>query len=509
MTALPALSRAVDRGTGLAGLLVLAVAVAGPGAAPPWQAWLALPVIVLAGHRPLVLPTARSSSLVIGLDAALLVLLGLSLPLRQALVVWAVAIVAGELSTRRSLDTRLFNAGVCVLCGALALGILSAVPPGERTAPTGLLGTVMAAGVYFGADYLWSAVSVALAQRASLRETLQAGGLLLALACFLAVNSLGFVAAVVLRAEPWAVGLLAIPFVSLLLATHSWSELRRVQQRSAALSSVAVALQQATSLEQVEQLVVEHAPAMVRAPSAEWADGDADGSRLIFTTPESRRLLVVAPRPTGEELSAPDVDALRMLLGVAEQAHERLRLLSELRRSAQHDPLTGLANRTVLHDALADALRQPEGVALLYCDLDGFKAVNDTLGHAAGDALLVAVAGRLSHAVRTGDLAVRLGGDEFAVLLRGLAGTDLRAEAEQVSARLCAALAQPYELLGGQAVVPASIGLCVRTGDEQAEDLLQGSDAAMYAAKASGGGRVQVHRPGAHVPPLPVQPTSR
>jgi diguanylate cyclase (GGDEF)-like protein len=509
VTALPPLSRAVDRATGLAGVLVLVATLVVPGSLPPWPAWLALPAVVLAGRRPLVLPTVYSESLVIGLDSALLVLLGLTVPVRQALVVWAVSLLVAELTTRRSLDTRAFNAGVCILSGLLALVVISGLPVAERTDPAGLGVTVVAGAVYFLFDYLWSGVSVAVAERAPLRRTLRSEGLPLAFGCFLGVYSVGFLAAVLVRSHPWTVVLLALPFVSLLLATHSWSQLRQVEHRSGALSTAAVALQQATTVERVEQLVLQHAAALVRVPSAVWGDPRSAEDGLAFLSgPEQRRLLL-AGRITGEALTEQDLTSLRLLLSVAEQAHERLRLLEELRRSALHDPLTGLANRTLMRETLTQACAGSGGLAVLYCDLDGFKQLNDTRGHAAGDALLIAVAARLARTVRAGDLVARLGGDEFGVLLRSPAGGDVGHEARQLAERLCSALAVPYEVPGGPVRVPASVGMCLREGDEQPQDLLSGSDSAMYAAKAAGGGRVVVHRPsrpGAPGAPVPSGP---
>jgi len=492
VTTVPPLSRLLDRATGVAGLLVLGAAAALPGSLPPLFAWLALPVVVVAGRRPLQMPTTSNQSLVVGLDSVLLVLLGLTLPVRQAMVVWAVSVLVGECTTKRTVDTRLFNSGVCILAGALALGILAPVPDAARTAPLGLVVTFVAAAVYFAFDYGWSAVSVAVAESLPLRETLQASGMLVALACFLAVDSLGFLAAVVLHEQQWTVVLLALPFVALVLSTHAWSSLRQVEHRSAVLSAAAVALQHAASTAEVEALVLEHAPVLVRAPAATWAQA-GDGAGLPFVAGGVCRDLLITARVTGDVLTPTDLESLRMLLGVAEQAHERLCLLDELRRSASHDPLTGLANRTVLRDELAAAVRGEEGLAVLYCDLDGFKRLNDTRGHAVGDELLVQVAARLATSLRPQDLPVRMGGDEFAVLLRGLPAVDAVLEAHQVAERLRSALSQPYDLAGGPALVSASIGICVRTGDERPEDLLGGSDAAMYAAKAEGGGRVRLH----------------
>ena len=123
--------------------------------------------------------------------------------------------------------------------------------------------------------------------------------------------------------------------------------------------------------------------------------------------------------------------------------------------------------------------------------LDGFKAVNDALGHAAGDELLVRVAERICHALRSVDLAVRLGGDEFAVLLTDPSS---EAEAEAVAGRILTAIAQPYQVGGAPAEVGASIGIITRPArSNHPDELLALADEAMYQAKRSGKGRVVVH----------------
>jgi diguanylate cyclase (GGDEF)-like protein len=149
---------------------------------------------------------------------------------------------------------------------------------------------------------------------------------------------------------------------------------------------------------------------------------------------------------------------------------------------ASHDPLTGLANRTLLSARTTAALERGEGTtALLLLDLDHFKEINDTLGHAAGDLLLQEVAHRLRRAVRAGDLVARLGGDEFAVLLTGLADPAL---AEPVAAQLLTTLAEPVEYEGLHLSVEASIGIACHPDDAgTAEELFRRCDVAMYQAK--------------------------
>jgi diguanylate cyclase (GGDEF)-like protein len=184
----------------------------------------------------------------------------------------------------------------------------------------------------------------------------------------------------------------------------------------------------------------------------------------------------------------------------------------ELHHLAFHDPLTGLANRALFLDRLEHALdraersRQPVSVAFL--DLDGFKAVNDTLGHAAGDALLVGVAGRLRGGLRSADTLARLGGDEFAVLVEE--GDD----ATSAARRLLGTLREPFHVHGRSVAVSASIGVAtVEAGQDtgpgtdaatRAATLLHRADVAMYAVKASGKGDVA-----AHTAALDGRPTDR
>ncbi|MDQ1520313.1 MAG: hypothetical protein QOI55_1386, partial [Actinomycetota bacterium] len=171
----------------------------------------------------------------------------------------------------------------------------------------------------------------------------------------------------------------------------------------------------------------------------------------------------------------------------AATALENARLLEQVRHQATHDDLTGLPNRVLFEDAAERALRHSERsqepVALLFVDLDGFKSVNDNLGHDAGDALLSEVARRLEAGLRAGDVVARLGGDEFTALLPA---TDAETAAE-VAERLREALAHPILLPDGAVRVSACIGIAV--SPEDANDyklLLKAADAAMYDAKRLG-----------------------
>ncbi len=170
---------------------------------------------------------------------------------------------------------------------------------------------------------------------------------------------------------------------------------------------------------------------------------------------------------------------------------ERMRLAGELvaeqaklEHLALHDPLTGLANRALFKQALEEALSAPQspgGVGVLFADLDNFKSVNDTLGHDAGDRLLIEVADRLRGAVRSSDTVARLGGDEFVVLRFGLG--DAERELRPLTERILAALRRPFSIDGQIVRTAASVGVAHTDGDTTAEDLLAEADAAMYAAK--------------------------
>ena len=195
-----------------------------------------------------------------------------------------------------------------------------------------------------------------------------------------------------------------------------------------------------------------------------------------------------------------DDDAVRGIVATLRDVTERRELERELEHQAFHDRLTGLANRALFRDRLEHALarrnRNQHPVAVLLLDLDDFKVVNDSLGHAAGDRLLVLVAERLRSRLRASDTTARLGGDEFAVLLDDPAAAD---EAMQVAERLIEALASPYQLDGRELFVRASIGvaLAAQTG-QPADELLRDADMAMYAAKAQSRGGYQIFEPALH-----------
>jgi diguanylate cyclase (GGDEF)-like protein/PAS domain S-box-containing protein len=317
---------------------------------------------------------------------------------------------------------------------------------------------------------------------------------------------------------------------------------RRLRRAAATVEHTSRQIEEAGSRLQV---LVEHVPAAVYI---DMADPDvSDGGRLAYMSPQITPMLGYRPEElvgdpelwpsrihpddraaaiaayaahwqTGEPLRAeyrmlardgaevwvrdeayamPDdtQSGRQMSQGLLIDTTDRKRLESRLIHDALHDPLTGLANRVLLRDHLERAVARRErsggSVALLFVDLDDFKRINDSYGHAAGDQILVRIAERLVGAVRAGDVVGRQSGDEFAVILGQVRGDD---EATVSAERILAELRRPIQLGAHSIIVGGSIGIALTVGrDETAEELLTQADAAMYAAKASGKGRHAIY----------------
>ncbi len=177
-------------------------------------------------------------------------------------------------------------------------------------------------------------------------------------------------------------------------------------------------------------------------------------------------------------------------IGIAEDVTARRALQEQLSYQAKRDALTGLINRRYLIETLNEWLgsrrARDREFAVLFCDLDGFKQVNDTMGHEAGDRVLVEVARRLVRTARDYDVVARAAGDEFVILLRYVVGTE---DASAAAARQLAGLCEPFRVMGREVPISASVGVALPDDGDTAETILRRADRGMYAAKAAGPGQ--------------------
>lgn len=207
----------------------------------------------------------------------------------------------------------------------------------------------------------------------------------------------------------------------------------------------------------------------------------------------------------GSSVTGAQYDCLELLAaqaGVAlrnnELVAQQRAMQEQLEHRAFHDGLTGLPNRSRFLQLLEESLARPapadERAAVLFVDLDRFKPVNDSLGHDAGNELLIAVSNRLSGAVKQGDVVARIGGDEFVILLEAVHSMDA---ATEVADRVCRALSEPFRVADHEVVISGSVGVAITARPyDNAAELIRRADQAMYRAKGSGRARYAVYEPG-------------
>ena len=481
------------------------------------------------------------------------VVVGLALvPMAWLLIIAPVCVAAAHVIGRRSPVKIAFNALSCA--GALVAASLTYnLLGGAGTTVTQLVSLGAAAVTFF----LWNSVTMAAAisSSQSMRfSTVYTKGLLLCLVVWLGNTSLGLLLVVLAQFQP--VTLLLVPVMLGLLFVVYWSYLRAMHERDVwqVLQGTSRQLLRLDP-EEVAHIVLARTPALFEAQFVELMLVDseaateavgyrvgADGLPEVFAAPllrsnpfwgrvvaerepfeviagkapaaQQRELAsaglaktVVAPllvqdRCLGSlrigfaghvNFGAREMQVLTTYANHVSAAVHNTRLFEAVRAKALHDPLTGLANRTVLLDRLEQAQarsgRSGTRVAVLFLDLDRFKVINDSLGHDAGDELLVAVAQRLTVGLRPGDTAARFGGDEFVVLCDDVAGPH---EALALAERLNETLLPPFTLAGEDAFITASVGVAMSSGGGDAGELLRDADAAMYQAKARGPARCEL-----------------
>jgi len=462
-----------------------------------------LPLGWVLSRFPL-LVTRNRDGIVVPFESLLLVYLLTTVPRPTALLAWTLTALVAYLTDRRSWQVRLLNSGSTLLASLAGTLALTAVAGPQPVGARQLVAVLAGAGAYYACDYAVSAGSVAVTRRTSWwREACSPGGLVGG-GLFLLVATMGYLAAAVqLTAPPGTAALMVVPILAVVAAAYAsrTSEDRRTQQHQLFRASVAV--HDASTRTGLLRALEEHGSAVVSGGRlvvrAQAPQAGELGCVLPGATPT---LHLVTRRGRSGEARSYDEAALASLASLGAAALDRVALTEAAEHRAGHDELTGLPNRRTLTAALDAALAPGsagDGASLLFVDLDGFKAVNDGLGHAAGDELLVTVARRLADAAGPGARSHRLGGDEFAVLVPG---QDVAAAAA-VCDRLVATLREPFALAAGTATIGASVGAATGAPGDDADALLSCADRAMYRAKRAGGGRCVL----AAEEPLP-QPSS-
>src|SRR5918996_809971 len=306
-------------------------------------------------------------------------------------------------------------------------------------------------------------------------------------------TSLALIAVTILARSPASAWLALTPLVVLFVAYRAYSSKRAQHERLEALYEATRALHESPQLES----------AMVTAASQARKLLDAQGGEIILL-PDAEREGDVST--FGQD----DVKLLETLANHVSVALENgrlgdslsqlTRLKEELRHQAFHDHLTGLPNRTLFTERVAYALerqdRAKQSLAVLFVDLGDFQTINDSLGHPAGDQVLVTVAERLRRCIPPRDTVARLGGDEFGILLDDMSGPS---DALLAAERIIQALSSPAYLDGREVSIRASLGITLDTHGEKADTLLRNADVAMYTAKRRGKGRYQVFESSMHV----------
>jgi diguanylate cyclase (GGDEF)-like protein len=447
-----------------------------------------IPLVVVIARYPIVLDSGEGG-IEVGFDSGVLMFLLCVVEPPKALIVWAAGVLLTQLTSQKRPTVKLFNVGLGILAGAAAAVLYDVIGAAHHDKALELLGIALAAAAYFAADYVLSAISVAIETSTPVREHLVQPGTLVAVACFVPFDLLGYLAAIVFRNTPWwTLVLLAIPVATLLVASRAITRGGENSRRLAVLFDAAVRAQTLSDTRQVLDALVDDAQKLLRIGQVEVRATPPGPHEVGAQLRDGQRdRWIVAPaKHRARSTTTADQQALEAMVAVSSDAFARLRLTEDMTHLARHDLLTNLPNRGLLLDRVEHALemsrRRSTRIALLFVDLDGFKPVNDRFGHAAGDAVLVDVAERLSSCVRQSDTVARLGGDEFGLLLEDVNPAEVSTACE----RILAALSRGAQVAGHHLSLSASIGVAFGDSSETAESMLRNADLAMYEAKSRG-----------------------
>jgi diguanylate cyclase (GGDEF)-like protein len=486
----------------LLGAAVLAVAVArsfseGLGPVPEFVA-----VSVLLGLNwayPLLLPKASGVE-ALQLDEAFVVAMALLISPAGTVIAFAIGVLAGQLARRRPLEKGSFNVGQMVV----SVGLAQLVLVGLRHVTLGNATFSRVVVALVGTAVFSMANQAAVAGIISLSSGMPfwptyLDGFGVRLFVWASSVSLGVLAGLSAGTVRWALLFGILPMAALQVVASRHVRARHDNDRLDGLFRAAVESHAPTRLQDVERAIVASAKRLLGTEEVRIDDANPGPHEIGVRLDGDRtgeRWLTVARRSDVERLRAEDRRMLEALAAIGTAAIEKTSLLEQVKRQAFHDALTGLPNQLLfddrVHQALTQAQRTGEQLAVVFLDLDNFKKVNDSLGHAIGNDLLQQVAHRLTTAVRDGDTVARMGGDEFTLLLTGIRRPD---DAIRVADNLLRAIAsRPFVLDRQELFLTASIGIALSPRDGSTpQTLLKNADAAMYRAKERGRAQYQLY----------------
>ncbi len=478
---------------------VVAIAAAAAGLAEPWPR-PGLALFLTAAAVTLQIAPVRlghdGHSEYLHLDEAFLVPMTIYLSAPEVAAGLGLASLAGNLWHRRGWMRTVFNSGQAATTAAVGATVAGYLGVGSG-AFTGRAAAAAVAGVlvYSVLSMLAVALIITLAQRTSLSATLL-DGLGVRLATWGSALSLGVLITAAIEIHPWVLVTAVVPIAMLQFsyrrAFRQYRERRQMERLYEASTAIRATLDSAAVSQELVRAAYELLPAKTALLVPLTAPLAPGGQRVAL---DEATGIEVTPSD-GAAFNDQDRFMLQALTSVAATALANTRFQERLAYQAFHDPVTDLPNRALFLDRLRHAQARMARVAtryaLVFIDLDRFKVVNDSLGHGAGDDLLVQVTGRLQQTLRSGDTLARFGGDEFVVLLEDL---DSEAEAVAIVERLLDSLAEPFLLAERELIVTASAGVVIGDGSHLGPDeCVREGDVAMYRAKARGGGCFEVFR---------------
>ena len=481
---------------------VLAVAVSTLGTPPPWPRF-GLAVILMVAATTLQIAPVRlghdGHSEFLHLDEAFLVPMAIYLSAPEAALAIGLSSLAGNLWHRRGWMRTAFNSGQAAATAALGFTVASwfGAGTGDFTGGTALA-AVTGVLVYSLLSMLAVAGIINLAQCTPITETLR-DGFGVRIATWGSALSLGVLITAAIGVQVWVLATAIVPIAMLQFAYRRAFRQYRERRQMERLYEASTAIRAEVDSKAVRSELVRAAYELLAASTVQLLDPAAPVAAAGLRVSLDEATDIEVTPAEGTTFDDHDRFTLQAITSVAAAALANARFQERLTHQAFHDPVTDLPNRALFLDRLRHAQARMARVrdahyALMFIDLDRFKVVNDSLGHATGDALLVQVAARLQQELRAGDTLARFGGDEFVVLLEDL---ESEAEAALIVERLLASLAEPFLLEARELIVTASAGVVIGDGTHLGPDeCLREADVAMYRAKARGGGCFEVFRHG-------------